>query len=207
VVTESNAEPEGSDDSEPQLQGRVTTAITEAFFAELAEVGYGKLSVDSIVKRAGVGKAAVYRRWPTKKAMVVALITEVASNASEPQDTGSFEGDVLALTSQMGSLLLHPLVNCIIPAIAAEAARNEELEKLLRDTVEGPRRQSYAELLRRGMTRGDLPADCDVDLALDFLIGPLYWRLLVRRKRLDPDAEQRLARGVVAAVLAARIGA
>ncbi len=44
---------------EPQLQSRVTTAITDAFFAELADVGYGKMTVDSIVRRAGVGKAAV----------------------------------------------------------------------------------------------------------------------------------------------------
>ena len=190
---------------DPRLHDRVTTAITEAFFVELAEVGYGKLTVDSIVRRAGVGKAAVYRRWPTKKAMAIALITNVTAQADEPPDTGSFQGDVLALTKQMITVFRHPLASRIIPAVAAEMDRDPELEILLRDTVEGPRRLRYAELLRRGIDRGELPADCDVDVALDFLIGPLYWRLLVRRKALDLGTIERLANGLVAAVMETRL--
>jgi len=190
---------------DPQLHGRVTTAITEAFFVELAEVGYGRLTVDSIVRRAGIGKAAVYRRWPTKRAMAIALITSVTAQADEPPDTGSFQGDVLALTQQMTTVFHHPLASRIIPAVAAEMGRDPELEMLLRDTVEGPRRLSYAELLHRGINRGELPADCDVDVALDILIGPLYWRLLVRRKALDLDAIERLATGLAAAVIATRL--
>ena len=190
---------------DPRLHDRVTAAITEAFFVEVAEVGYGKLTVDSIVRRAGVGKAAVYRRWPTKKAMAIALITNITARADGPPDTGSFRGDVLALTEQMTAVFRHPLAGRIIPAVAAEMDRDPELEMLLRDTVEGPRRLRYAELVRRGIDRGELPADCDVDVALDILIGPLYWRLLVRRKVLDPDAVERLANGLVAAVMETRL--
>lgn len=188
-----------------QLRGRVTTAITQAFFVELAEVGYGKLAVDSIVKRAGVGKAAVYRRWPTKRDMAIALISDVVIQANEPPDTGSLRGDVVALIQQMTALFHHPLVSRIVPAVAAEAARDQELEALLRDTIEGPRRVSYAEILRRGIKRGELPADCDVDLALDFLIGPLYWRLLVRRSALDHNATIRLSNGLIAAIITTRL--
>jgi len=186
---------------EPQLQGRVTTAITAAFFAELADVGYGKLTVAAIVKRAGVGKAAVYRRWPTKTAMAIALIANVTVQADKPPDTGSFKGDVLALTEQLATVLGHPLVSHILPSVAAEAGRDRELESVLRDTVEGPRRKSYGALVRRGIERGEIPVDCDVDLALDMLIGPLYWRLVVRRQTLDPKSLERLANGLVAAVM------
>ena len=189
---------------EPQLQRRVTTSITSAFFAELAEVGYGRLTVDSIVKRAGVGKAAVYRRWPTKEAMAIDLITNITLQADEPPDTGSFRGDVLALTMQLTTVFRHPLATHIIPAVAAESGRDRDLQMLLRDLVEGPRRTSYAVLLERGIARGEIPADCDIDLALDLLIGPLYWRLLVRRKSLDPPATERLTNAVIAAVKASR---
>lgn len=186
--------------SESQLQNRVTTAIAHAFFAELADVGYGRMTVDSIVRRARVGKAAVYRRWPTKKAMAIALLTNITVEANEPPDTGSFQGDVLALITQLAAVFDDPLAKRIVPAVAAEAGHDLELEKMLRDTVEGPRRQSYSVLLHRGIERGEIPGDCDVDLALDLLIGPLYWRLLVRRKTLDMASLERLAAALTAAV-------
>lgn len=192
---------------EPQLHSRVTAAITRSFFVELAEVGYGRLTVDSIVRRAGIGKAAIYRRWPTKKDMALDLLTAVSARANEPPDTGSFRGDVVALTAQLAAVFDHPLAGRILPAVAAEAGRDRELEKVLHETVEGPRRQSYAVLVRRGVERGELPVDVDVDLALDVLAGPLYWRLLVRRKSLDPPSLQRLAHALVAAVEETRTGA
>lgn len=191
---------------EPQLHSRVTIAITEAFFAEFADVGYGRMTVDSIVRRAGVGKAAVYRRWPTKKDMAIDLLSHVTVRADEPPDTGSFPGDVLALTKQLATVMNHALVSRILPAVAAEAGRDRELEKVVRDTVEGPRRESYGVLVRRGIERGELPADCDVDLALDLLVGTLYWRLLVRRRTLDAKSLERLAYALVAAVGETRLG-
>jgi len=116
------------------------------------------------------------------------------------------EGDVLALTRQLASVLDHPLASRIVPAVAAEAGRDRELGKVLRDTVEGPRRESYGVLVHRGIERGEISADCDVDLALDILVGPLYWRLLVRRKTLNPRSLERLAHGLVAAVRETRLG-
>jgi AcrR family transcriptional regulator len=189
----------------PQLQDRVTKAITGAFFAELADVGYGQMSIESIVRRARVGKAAVYRRWPGKKAMAIGLISDVAVRADETPDTGSFRGDVLALTGQMARLLSHPLASRIIPAVAAEAGREPELESVLRDTIEGPRREKYAQIVRRGIERQELPTNCDIDLALDLLVGPLYWRLLVRRQQLSAQDMERFTDGVVAAISATQL--
>ncbi|MEV7444619.1 helix-turn-helix domain-containing protein [Streptomyces sp. NPDC091204] len=62
----------------------------------MAAVGYGRLSVDSIVKRAAVSKAAVYRRWPSKADMVAAMIAEVATRTVDMPDTGSLRGDLVA---------------------------------------------------------------------------------------------------------------
>ena len=188
----------------PALQNRVTALITAAFFEELAEVGYGQMSVDAIVRRAGVGKAAIYRRWPTKKAMAVALISQVAVHADQVPDTGTLRGDLVALITRMSTVLRDPLTSRIIPAVAAEAGRDPELERLLRATVEAPRRATIAEILRRAISRGELPADCDVDLALDLVAGPPYWILLVRRRDLDAATIERLTDGLVAAAVAVR---
>jgi AcrR family transcriptional regulator len=186
------------------LQDRVTDAISTAFFEELAEVGYGQLSVDAVVRRAGVGKAAVYRRWPNKSAMAVALIAKAAVSEELVPDTGTLHGDLVVLMSQMSTALRHPLASRVIPAVAAEAGRDRELELVLRETVEAPRRASIARILHRAIARGELPSDCDLELALDLVAGPLYWRLLVRRRDLDAASRARLADGVLAAIAAVR---
>jgi AcrR family transcriptional regulator len=186
------------------LQDRVTAAITRAFFEELAEAGYGRMSVDAIVRRAGVGKAAVYRRWPGKHAMAVALISEVAMRGAPMPDTGSLRGDLVALMSGLRTAMRHPLASRIIPAVAAEGGRDPELERVLRDTIEAPRRASAAQIVHRAVARGELPRDCDVELALDLMIAPLYWRLLVRRRDLDAASIERLADSLAAALAALR---
>ena len=186
----------------PALQNRVTDAITTAFFEELAEVSYGLLSVDAVVRRAGVGKAAVYRRWPTKQAMAVALISQIAVRADHVPDTGTLRGDLVALITQLREVLRHPLASRIIPAVAAEAGRDAELELVLRATVEGPRRASIAAIMHRAISRGELPPDCDVELALDLVAGPAYWILVVRRRDLDEATIERLANGLVVAAAA-----
>lgn len=186
------------------LQDRVTAAITSAFFAELAEAGYGRMSVDAIVRRAGVGKAAVYRRWPSKQAMALALISEVAVRGAAFPDTGSLRGDLVALMSGLHDAMCHPLVNRIIPAVLAEAGHDPELERVLRDSVETPRRANGAKVLHRAIARGELPSDCDIDLALDLMIAPVFYRLLVRGRDLDAAGIERLTDGVAAALSAVR---
>lgn len=181
----------------------MTGAITRAFFEELAEAGYGRASVDAIVRRAGVGKAAVYRRWPSKHAMAVALISEVAVRTAIP-DTGSLRGDLMALISGLREAMRHPLASRIIPAVAAEAGHDPELERVLRATVEAPRRANAAQIVHRAVQRGELPPEVDIELALDLMIAPLYWRLLVRRRDLDAASMERLADSLTAALAAAR---
>ncbi|MFI1767365.1 TetR-like C-terminal domain-containing protein [Streptomyces sp. NPDC020800] len=88
---------------------------------------------------------------------------------------------------------------------ATEAGRDDALAATLRETVEAPRRAHAERLLRRAIERAELPTDCDLDLALDHMIGTLYFRVLVRRQDLDRPAIQRLADGTIAALAATRL--
>ncbi|WP_067563790.1 TetR-like C-terminal domain-containing protein [Nocardia acidivorans] len=163
----------------PVLQDALTDALANAFFQELAAVGYGRLSIEAVARRAGAGKAAVYRRWSSKQAMAVDLITKAAVAAAEVPDTGSVRADVRAYLAAAAEGLRHPLASKIIPDLLAEAGREPALATALADGVGGARRERAAALLRRGIDRGELPGDLDIPLALDFLAGPLYWRLTV----------------------------
>ena len=62
------------------LSDEVTEAIRDAVFAELAETGYARMSMEAVARRARAGKAAIYRRWPSKAAMVLAMVSQVAAN-------------------------------------------------------------------------------------------------------------------------------
>jgi AcrR family transcriptional regulator len=115
----------------PVLQSEVTDAIQTAFFEELAEVGYGRLSIDAVAKRAGVGKAAIYRRWRSKLDMTVALTSEVAVAAIDVPDTGSLRGDIRQYLDNACEAIAHPLARHIIPDLLAEATRNPALADAL----------------------------------------------------------------------------
>src|ERR1700739_3267308 len=78
----------------PVLQAEVTDAIQAAFFEELAEVGYGRLSIDAVAKRAGVGKVAIYRSCLSNLDIPVALSSALAEAAIDVPDTGSLRGDI-----------------------------------------------------------------------------------------------------------------
>ncbi|MFE7633039.1 TetR-like C-terminal domain-containing protein [Kitasatospora sp. NPDC057518] len=186
----------------PVLQDSVTEAIAAAFFEELAAVGYARLSLETVAKRAGAGKAAIYRRWPSKLDMTVALIRAVAVDASEIKDTGTLRGDVLAFLTATADALRHPLPAKIIPDLLAEAVRTPELAQVLLTAVRDPRRSKATDLLERAVDRGELPADLDRELALDLLAGPLYWRLAVVHTATAPDYLDRLTDKLLAAFAA-----
>lgn len=186
----------------PVLQREVTEAIQNAFFEELAEVGYGRLSIDAVAKRAGVGKAAIYRRWRSKLQITVALTSVVAVAAIDVPDTGSLRSDIRQYLANGRAALTHPLARKIIPDLLAEATRNPGLADALLETVRNPRRIKAALLVQRAVERGELPADTDIEMCLDFLAGPLYWRLTVVQSSTAQDYLDRLTDKVVAAMKA-----
>ncbi|MER7673733.1 TetR-like C-terminal domain-containing protein [Kitasatospora sp. NPDC096128] len=183
----------------PVLQDSVTAAIAAAFFEELAAAGYARLSLEAVAKRAGAGKAAIYRRWTSKLEMTVDLVSAVAVDASGTADTGTLRGDVLAFLSEVADALCRPLPARIIPDLIAEGGRNPELAAALFSTVRDTRRAKAAELLERAVDRGELPADLDRGIALDLLVGPLYWRLAVVHTPTAPDHLDRLTDKLIAA--------
>jgi AcrR family transcriptional regulator len=186
----------------PVLQAEVTDAIRNAYFEELAEVGYGRLSIDAVARRAGVGKAAIYRRWKSKLEIMVALASDVAVAAVDVPDTGNLHDDIREYLASGQAALTHPLAQKIIPDLLAEAARNPTLTDALLSMVQNPRRAKAAQLVERAIARGELPADTDIGMCLDLLAGPLYWRLIVVQNGPEGDYLDRLAGKVAAAMKA-----
>ncbi|MGX1270351.1 TetR/AcrR family transcriptional regulator [Streptomyces phaeoluteigriseus] len=185
------------------LREDVTEAIRAAVFEELATVGYARMSIEGIARRAGVGKTAVYRRWRSKLHLVLDIVSAIAVQGLPAPQTGSLEGDLRVLYEVTSRALRHPVASQIIPDLQAEAARNPEIaeamQKALRDGQEGVALKIVAAATQRGEVRGEL----DDELALDLISGPLYWRsVVIRSPKLPKGYLAALARATAEAIKA-----
>ncbi len=186
------------------LQESVTAAITRAMFDQLAETGYARMSMDAVARRAGVGKAAVYRRWPSKQAMLIDLVgAAMRQNLPEVPDTGSLAGDVRGFLEVIVAQAAEPRLRRIALDVLTETTRTPELAAALDDVVARPRRTAAAAVLTRAIGRGELSADLDRELGLDLLVAPLAMRLLLATGPLDDAYLTRLTTVVVAGLQAA----
>lgn len=174
------------------LQPEITTAITEAVLDELAERGYARLSMESVAKRAGVGKSALYRRWASKQEMALSVIAEFSVAQAEMPDTGSLSDDIRQSLEAIAQWLSHPKFSRILPDLVAEMGRNPELSDVVEGMIGQPRRERGVVILKHAIERGELDPNTDLELALDLLAAPIYWRLLVRDGRVEAGYLDRL---------------
>ncbi len=184
------------------LRGDITVAIRHAVMNELAEVGYGRLSIEAVARRAGVGKTAIYRRWNNKLEMVLEIVSDVAGRAVPLPDTGSFAGDLQLIMMIVSKALQHRIASQIIPDLMAEAARNPQIAETLQKALRTHQQAVGDKLVGQAVARGELPAGADPDLAVDLILGPLYWRLAVARTPISGDYLQTLTAAIMAALRA-----
>ncbi|MFC3993447.1 TetR/AcrR family transcriptional regulator [Actinoplanes siamensis] len=179
------------------LRNDITVAIRNAVMSELAEVGYGRLSIEAVARRAGVGKTAIYRRWSNKLEMVLEIITDVAGRKVPVPDTGSFASDLDLLMMIVSRALQHRVASQIIPDLMAEAARNPQIAETLQRVLRIHQQSVGEKLVGQAVARGELPEGTDPDVAVDLILGPLYWRLAVSRQPIDDDYLEKLAAAVL----------
>ncbi|MDG9669504.1 TetR/AcrR family transcriptional regulator [Hahella sp. CR1] len=174
-------------------QEAVTQAIERALFQVWAKTGYAALTMEAVAKQAGVGKAAIYRRWPSKLAMVNDVLTRVGTSLAVAPDTGNLRGDILALLKSLRRLLRHPLVSRILPDLHAEMPRTPELAAAIRSELQVQRRARAKEILKRASARNELSADTDFDIAADMFGALIYWRMIITRQKADNAYLERLS--------------
>jgi AcrR family transcriptional regulator len=181
------------------MQSDVTEALTSAFFEEWAHVGYAALSLERVAKSAGAGKAALYRRWPSKVAMASDLLSKVGLTLFELPDTGSLEADLLAFLLSLRRVLSHRIIRRVILDLLVEIDREPVLKAAIRPFQEA-RRKRVSTLIDRAIARSEIPTTIDRETAADFMVSTLYWRVVVTGGRSDRRHLETLARMTAAAL-------
>jgi AcrR family transcriptional regulator len=157
----------------------------------IAERGVELLRIDDVAARAGVGKATIYRRYRSRDALLTAAVAAVVGEIALP-DTGSTRDDLLALMHDAVTVYGRPPASRAMPELVAAMNRDAAVGRATREGFLAPRRAALRAVVERGMERGDLRADLDVELALDVLGGPLFYRLLVTGGPIDEGLANRV---------------
>jgi AcrR family transcriptional regulator len=174
----------------------IDRAVIAAVLEVLRTRGYRAVTMVGIARRVKRARASIYRRWASKPYLVADCIVN-AMGASPAPDTGSLRRDLTTAVGTLQRAFCGPLRQAL-PGLVADMAHDPELARAVRRQVLAPRRQSMRAALLRAQARGETVAGLDIELLLDLLAGPFYFRTLFGHARLD----RRLIREVVDSVVA-----
>lgn len=172
-------------------------AILRSTLQLLGQSGFSDLSIEAVAADAGVGKATVYRWWPDKAALITDAFASSTGQKLHFPDTGSVHTDMSQQMRQLVKIFLSRRGR-IVSAILAAGQSDRDVIAAFRDRFMKPRRQEAYATLQRGIQRGELRKNVDMDLLLDSLYGPIYMRFLIRHRKLTPDFVDRLCDLVLA---------
>jgi AcrR family transcriptional regulator len=165
--------------------------ILAAAVEELAEAGYGGVTIDSIAARAGVGKSTIYRHWPDKLALIAdAFETFHEKLVPELGDAPARESIAL-LVRHVAEVVLDSTFSRCIPALIEGAERDPRLREF-HHRYSADRRQAIIDLIARGIQTGEIRSAVDPELATTALLGAVFYRRLMSSRPFNPEDAERL---------------
>ncbi|MEU4829318.1 TetR/AcrR family transcriptional regulator [Streptosporangium sp. NPDC023615] len=163
---------------------RSRQAILAATRALVAEEAYEKVTIEAIATRAGVGKQTIYRRWPSKSAIVFAAVLALSEDADGQSitlpDTGDLQADLKLVMRATAEEFADPAFDRLIRALNTEISNDAALAVEYREKLARPLEEAKKARLRSAQKAGQLDANADLDLVLDVLYAPLFQRWLHR---------------------------
>jgi AcrR family transcriptional regulator len=162
----------------------------EAAIELIADRGIDATRVDAIAQASGVSKATLYKHWKNRDELLLDAIGRL-SEQYPVFDSGDTRADLIAFLGYLVQRKRSEHAARTWPRIIAHGCLNSEFARLLRQRFTAPARERFIELLKRGVTRGDLPRDLDLDFARDLLIGPIMHRR-IHGTKIPPDLPERV---------------
>jgi AcrR family transcriptional regulator len=164
-------------------------AILDATLRLLGTQGVAGTTIEGVAADAGVGKTTIYRRWPTKTDLLLAAMSNIVP-PGDPPDTGSMAGDMAALAETQRRRLAGSGLSGVVPRVLAESMGDPDLHRDFVERVVEPFRAMLRLFIERGIDRGELRPDLEVEPLVDLLHAIPIYRILMSRG--DPAALERV---------------
>jgi AcrR family transcriptional regulator len=166
-------------------------AILTATIQLLSQMPLRDISIEEIARKAGVGKATIYKWWPSKAYVALDAFLKKANRMVPMADTGSFRGDILKQIHSAIAFYRSP-TGRILGQFVAESQIDREFASLLRKRFLKPRREAVRAIFDRGAKRGEIDKDLDRELVLDLIYGTAIYRMIVGHAQLDSKLADRM---------------
>ncbi len=170
--------------------------VLDAVLRLFASRGIDATSMDAIAKASGVSKATIYKHWADKEALCIDALLQAHGVRELPGfDSGNLFDDLVAFLEHGRSQPNDELRRKLMPHFMAYAARNPEFGVAWRARVMEPPRRRLREILERGIRRGELPPDLDLEVAMALLLGAMMYRWALGTTATSPprDLPRRVA--------------
>jgi AcrR family transcriptional regulator len=168
----------------------VDDAVLAATIDLAGEVGVNRLSMDDVAVRAKVSKATIYRRWSSKEALVLDAL-RAAMVPIEDVDTGTLRGDLDHYLRELVNRFHTGRMRDVLPHLIGVACHDTNLRCSLDDYMQ-TRRQPLKLILERGVARGEIGTDTDLEVLLDVILGPFAYRKLLAHTQIDNQFVEKL---------------
>ena len=152
--------------------------ILDAARELLTEGSYADFRMEHVAARAGVGKAAIYRRWSSKQALAQEVLVELAAPHIAVEDSGDTRAELRLCVMHALHAVRDTPFGQVIRTLLSQIAVNPAIGDPFRATVVEARRGEITKVVERGVARGDLRPDSDATIATELLVGPVYFRLM-----------------------------
>jgi AcrR family transcriptional regulator len=178
---------------------RSRRAILDATLAEMGEVGYGAFAIESVARRAGVGKSTIYRHWPGKLALVADALAMLQQDRDPDLAAGSPREKLERVLGHVCEVVGDSPFSALLPALI-EAAERDPALRAFHHRFQAEARKPLVALIAEGVAEGDFPPRLDPEPAAMALLGAIFFRRLMTGAPMQANEVGRLIRAVVGPV-------
>jgi len=186
--------------AQPSRRSRTNEAILDATREVLAEGGVRALTVEKVAARTGIAKTTIYRRWRGKDELALAVLIDMVEQVVATPDLDSTRDELVAFVSSAVEILGSTLMGRVMQGLVSDLATDPELAEAFQTRVVAMRVAEVRRLVERGIGRGELRRDTDVELVHELLFGPVYYRLFLSGAPLEPGLAERIVDAVLPAI-------